>query len=92
MRSATKVVAALLIAAAIAWGVGVLFGPGAAGTAFLVMAIFLGGYFGFGWGAREATKTEEYRQNLISKRRYSKDSDPAPNSDPQDKSDPDSQS
>ncbi len=43
-------------------------GSAVAGTVLLVIGIFLGGYFGAGWGGKQATKTEEYRREWLGKR------------------------
>jgi hypothetical protein len=35
-----------------------------------MMAVCLGAYFGAGWGGDHATKVEEYRQELLAKKKF----------------------
>ena len=43
---------------------------GVAGTVLLVIGVGLGAYFGVGWGNEEATKTDRYRREWLSKRAF----------------------
>ena len=56
----SRISKALITVAVIAALTGItewLLGPQAAGPAFLVMCIIVGGYVGSGWGGRQAAKT-----------------------------------
>jgi hypothetical protein len=69
MRKAGKVVLVILVVLVISGIVGWLAGPEAGGSALLMLAVGLGAYFGAGWGGDRATKVEEYRQELLAKRK-----------------------
>ncbi len=64
----SRISKALITVAVIAALTGItewLLGPQAAGPAFLVMCIIVGGYVGSGWGGRQAAKTATYREELL---------------------------
>lgn len=65
MRRLSKVLLIILTVGAVASIAGWLFGPEAAATAILVIAVSLGVHYGASWGGAQAMKTEEYRQSLI---------------------------
>jgi hypothetical protein len=60
----SKPLITVAIIAALSGTSGRLLGPQAAGPAFLVMCIIVGGYVGSGWGGRQAAKTVAYREEL----------------------------
>ncbi|MFC7848645.1 hypothetical protein ACFUTU_09235 [Arthrobacter sp. NPDC057388] len=70
MRKARKVLLVILAVLAISGMVGWVAGPEAAGGALLMMAVGLGAFFGAGWGGDRATKVEEYRRELLSKKKF----------------------
>ena len=74
MSKVVKVLTMMLVVTALVITTEWLFGPEAAGTALLMTGIFIGGYVGTGWGGRQATKTHEYREELL----YGKKADEAP--------------
>jgi hypothetical protein len=69
MKVLLKVFISLLIVTVVTLGSAWLFGPDSAGSAFLVICIILGGYFGAGWGGNQARKTDEYRQAWLARRK-----------------------
>ena len=71
MKKAGKLLLVVLLVLAVSAGVGWIAGPEAGGTAMLMISIGLGAYFGAGWGGDRATKVEEYRQELLSKKSFS---------------------
>lgn len=79
-----KLVISLLIIAAVTLGSTWLFGPSSAGAALLMICIILGGYFGAGWGGAQAKKTDQYRQEWLSKRKETGQAPPESSSSPDD--------
>jgi hypothetical protein len=70
MRSKIRVlIVAFVIVTAITAVVGWLFDAAAGGAALTVLAVAIGVFFGAEWGGESATKTEDYRQDLIGKRK-----------------------
>jgi hypothetical protein len=69
IRKAGNVLLIILAVLVISGIVGWLAGPEAGGSALLMMAVGLGAYFGADWGGDRATKVEEYRQELLAKRK-----------------------
>jgi hypothetical protein len=69
MKVLLKILISLLIIAVVTFGSTWLFGPESAGSALLMICIALGGYFGAGWGGRQAAKTDQYRQEWLSRRK-----------------------
>lgn len=84
MKVLLKIVISLLIIAAVTLGSTWLFGPESAGTALLMICIILGAYFGAGWGGNEATKTDQYRQEWLSRRRGTGQASPEQSPRPED--------
>lgn len=70
MKRAGKVLLVVLAVISISGIVGWVAGPEAGGSALLMMAVALGAYFGGGWGGDRATKVEEYRQELLGKKKF----------------------
>jgi hypothetical protein len=70
MRKAGKVLLVVLAVLVISGIVGWVAGPEAGGSALLMMAVGLGAYFGAGSGGDRATKVEEYRQELLGKKKF----------------------
>jgi hypothetical protein len=70
MRRAGKVLLIVLAVIIISGTVGWVAGPEAGGSALLMMAVGLGAYFGAGWGGDRATKVEEYRRELLGKKKF----------------------
>lgn len=85
MKVLLKILISLLVIAVVTFGSTWLFGPESAGAAFLMVCIVLGGYFGAGWGGRQAGKTDQYRQEWFSRRKETGQAPPerSPRSDPQ---------
>jgi hypothetical protein len=83
MRVLLKILISLLIIAVVTFGSTWLFGPESAGAALLMICIFLGGYFGAGWGGRQAAKTDQYRQEWLSRRKETRRTPPERPEDPQ---------
>jgi hypothetical protein len=83
MKVLLKVLISLLIIAVVTFGSTWLFGPESAGAAFLMICIALGGYVGAGWGGKQATKTEQYRQEWLSKRKEASQAPPERSSRPE---------
>lgn len=69
MKVLLKILISLLIIAAVTLSSSWFFGPDSAGAALLIVCIILGGYFGAGWGGNEALKTDQYRQEWLSRRK-----------------------
>jgi hypothetical protein len=69
MKVLLKILISLLIIAVVTLGSTWLFGPESAGAALLMICIILGGYFGSGWGGKQAAKTDQYRQEWLSRRK-----------------------
>jgi len=76
MKVLVKILIALLIIAVVTFGSTRLFGPESAGAALLVICIILGGYFGAGWGGNQAAKTDQYRQEWLSRRKETRQTPP----------------
>lgn len=66
-----KVFVVLLISGVVVAMAEWLGGPGAGGIALTSVGVLLGGYYGADWGGAQATKTEEYRQEWLAKRKSS---------------------
>ncbi|GAB3245641.1 hypothetical protein GCM10027562_02640 [Arthrobacter pigmenti] len=62
----------LLVSTTVVVIAGLLGGSGASGGALSMIAVVLCGYFAANWGGKQATKTEEYRQALIARRKNPK--------------------
>jgi hypothetical protein len=74
MKVLLKILISLLIIAVVTLGSTWLFGPESAGAALLMICIILGGYFGAGWGGRQAAKTDQHRQERLSRRKETRQS------------------
>lgn len=75
MSKTGKVLLTIASVAVLTTAAGFVFGPEAAGTAFLLICVFVGGYVGTGWGGRQATKTDAYRQEWLNKKSQRPDAD-----------------
>jgi hypothetical protein len=68
VKKVIRAILVLLLVLAISTVAGWVAGPGAAGTAFMMIMIGIGVWVGADWGGNRATEVEEYRQELISKK------------------------